>query len=591
MGDKDEKKKKHKDNEFGAGGTLSTLEPGEMSDTEASAGAGLPDPGFPEAPRKKRRRGWIIAGAVVLVLALLIVLPRLLGLGRNMTSAGGPETYTVQRGDITVTLSGSGTLEPADSYTVTSLITGDILTAPFEEGDVVEKDQVLYTVDSSDINNGIQQAQNSVSDSQYKYDSALKQADSLRLKAGGAGTVTTVNVQPGDTVQAGQAVAVIQDSATMRLKVLFQRDVARSFAVGARADVTLDSSNETYAGTIAEIGGVDQVLTGNVIAREVTVTLANPGAIAPGQTAYVSVGGKYGLQNGTFEYNYEGSVTSTISGTVASVSAKAGSRVTKDQVVVTLRSDTVDQQVQSAKSALENAQLSLESQTNKLSNYTIKSPIAGTIVEKDVKAGDTLNTGVVLCTVFDLSHLTLTLNVDELDIKKVQPGQAVTLTAGAAAGTEYTGTVTKINIKGTTKNGVTSYPVTIQIDKAEGLLPGMNVDAKIVVSSMKDVLTVPVGAVLRNNFVLLKTGDSQKSTEPGVPAGYSYTEVTLGPSNDTDIVITSGLQEGDVVALMDNTPTSYDYNPFEPARGQSAGSAETGGSQDQAPQSAAGVAG
>jgi HlyD family secretion protein len=155
------------------------------------------------------------------------------------------------------------------------------------------------------------------------------------------------------------------------------------------------------------------------------------------------------------------------------------------------------------------------------------------------------------------------LNVDELDIKKVRPGQTVTITADAAEGTEYTGVVTKVNIKGTTQNGVTSYPVTIRIDKTEGLLPGMNVDAKIVVEDLHDVLLVPVGAVMRNNFVLLQVrGRDPKEAEPGIPAGFVQTEVALGASNDDYIVVTGGLKEGDVIAIMDNTPSSYDYNPF-----------------------------
>jgi HlyD family secretion protein len=63
------------------------------------------------------------------------------------------------------------------------------------------------------------------------------------------------------------------------------------------------------------------------------------------------------------------------------------------------------------------------------------------------------------------------LNVDELDIAKVQVGQTETITADAAGGKTYTGIVTKVNINGTTNNGVTAYPVTIRIDETEGLLP------------------------------------------------------------------------------------------------------------------------
>jgi HlyD family secretion protein len=546
-----------------------------------------------EEKRKRSHKGWIIGVSIVVVVAVVLIAARSMRLRRESAAAGTYATHTVQRGDITVTLSGSGTLQPADSYTVTSLISGDILDAPFEEGEIVGKDQVLYNVDSSDIESGVRQAENNLKDSRQKLDNALKQLDNLKLKAGGEGSVIELNVAEGDTVQPGQSIAAIRDSDTMIVKVLFQKAAAEQINVGDIAVVTLDGTHETYTGTVASISTVDQVFSGYVVTREVTVEVSNPGAFSPLTTGYVTIGGINGWQNGTFDYKYQGSVTATSSGTVSKVNVKEGDRVTKGQVIAVLQNDTVDQQIQAARSAVENAELALETQQDKVDAYTIKSPIAGTIVEKNYKEGDTLRAGEVLCTVFDLSHLSLTLNIDELDIKKVQPGQSVTITADAAGDTEYTGTVSKVNIKGTTKNGVTSYPVTIQIDRTEGLLPGMNVDAKIVVEALRDVLTVPVSAVMRNNFVLLKTNEENpKEDEPGIPAGFVYTEVTLGAANDTDIVITGGLKEGDVVAILDNTPSTYDYNPFERAqnRAENAGSpGET--TQGQASQTAAGAAG
>jgi HlyD family secretion protein len=545
-------------------------------------GAGFVFPG--DQPKRRRRKGWIIALTVIAVLvAAVLLLPRLL-VKRPVMTAGAVTPYTVARGDITVTLSGSGTLLPADSYSVTSLTAGDIMTAPFEEGDVVQKDQVLYTVDSSDADNSIQQAQIAVNNSQNQLNSALAQQDGLKLKAGGAGTLTQLNVKAGDTVTAGQTIAAIQDYSAMTLKILYQKDATASMYVGESAIVTLESTGEQYSGTVTEISTVDQVQKGNVIAREVTIQVSNPGAFSTSQTAYASIGGLTGLASASFTYNYSGTVTATASGTVAQVKAKVGSRVSAGQVLVVLHSDAVDLQIKNANNALQNAELSLNSQKDKITGYTIKSPIAGTIVEKSYKAGDKINmqNSQVLCTIYDLSYLTVTLNIDELDIGKVQPGQAVTVTSAAAPGKSYTGTVTKINIKGTTKNGMTSYPVTIRIDKTDGLLPGMNVDAKIVVSSLKDVLLVPTSAVSRNNIVFLKTGDpAAKPAGPGIPAGYSSQEVTLGPSDDKNIVITAGLKEGDVIAVMDNTPSSYDYSPFGPGpRNQS----QDGGGEGEAAQ-------
>lgn len=533
---------------------------GDTSPRETPAAQGYDAPG---EPRKKSRKGWIIGALVLFVIAAVLIAGRALRIRRSASGTPSYTLHTVSRGDITVTLSGSGTLEPADSYTVTSLISGDIISAPFEEGETVGKGQVLYDVYSSDIESSVKQAENNLKDSEHNLGIALRQLDSLKPKAGGSGSVVELNVEAGDAVQAGQTIASIRDSDTMSVTALFQKAVAESFYVGQDAVVTLGGTYESYNGTVTKIGTVDHILTGNVIAREVTVDVANPGAFTPSTTGYLTINGTSSLQNGTFDYKYQGTVVAASSGTVSKVNVAEGSRVTKGEVIAVLQNDTVDQQVQSARSAVANAKLALEAQQKKLDEYTVRSPIAGTIVEKKYKKGDTLRAGEILCTIFDLSHLSLVLNVDELDIKKVQPGQKVTLTADAAKGTEYTGVVTKVNIKGTTQNGVTSYPVTIRIDNTEGLLPGMNVDARIVVEDLHDVLLVPVGAVMRNNFVLLQVqGQDPETAEPGIPAGFVQTEVTLGASNDAYIVITGGLKEGDIIAITDNTPASYDYSPF-----------------------------
>ena len=85
----------------------------------------------------------------------------------------------------------------------------------------------------------------------------------------------------------------------------------------------------------------------------------------------------------------------------------------------------------------------------------------------------------------------------------------------------------------------------------------MNVDAKIVVESVSNVLTVPVDAVARGNTVLALTDssttmkDGQKLTlgDSGKPEGFKSTKVTLGVSNDDYIEVKTGLKEGDVVAV------------------------------------------
>ena len=112
--------------------------------------------------------------------------------------------------------------------------------------------------------------------------------------------------------------------------------------------------------------------------------------------------------------------------------------------------------------------------------------------------------------------------------------------------------VTKVSVVGTTSGGTTTYPVTVRIDDTDGLRPGMNVDAEIVLSSADGVLAIPSLAVNRGDTVLV-TSDSPSAAnalEQEAPEGYAYVQVTTGVSDDSYIEITSGLQEGDTVAYL-----------------------------------------
>ena len=104
----------------------------------------------------------------------------------------------------------------------------------------------------------------------------------------------------------------------------------------------------------------------------------------------------------------------------------------------------VGRQVQSAADSLLNAQLSMSDTEKQMENYTITSPISGTIIEKNAKAGDALTAGSDLCTIYDLSYLEMTINVDELQVSSLKVGQTVQVTADAVKDKTYEGTVTRV---------------------------------------------------------------------------------------------------------------------------------------------------
>ena len=143
------------------------------------------------------------------------------------------------------------------------------------------------------------------------------------------------------------------------------------------------------------------------------------------------------------------------------------------------------------------------------------------------------------------------------EIPAFRPGDTVDVNVKIQEGNNsriqtFTGVVTKVSVVGTTSGGTTTYPVTVRIDDTEGLRPGMNVDAEIVLSSADGVLAIPSMAVNRGNTVLI-TSDSPSAVnalEQEAPEGYVYVQVTIGVSDDSYIEITSGLQEGDTVAYL-----------------------------------------
>ena len=93
---------------------------------------------------------------VVGLLALLLTRCMQNG-GQTASGAYLPAAATIQ--DLVVAVTGPGTIKPNDSYRATALVRGEILSAPFEEGQEIHKDDVLFVVDSSDVETSIQQAQ------------------------------------------------------------------------------------------------------------------------------------------------------------------------------------------------------------------------------------------------------------------------------------------------------------------------------------------------------------------------------------------------------------------------------------------------
>ena len=519
---------------------------GEMTGAKGRTGAGA---------FAKKNWKWLVPLVVVAAAGAVFLI------GGGNKAASRDVTYaetTPVRQDVSNSLSGTGTLNPANTYTVKSLVDGKILTGGFEEGDKVEEGDVLYTIDSSDASTNLEKASIALQQAQRSYD---KTVDRQYVRAEVDGTVSSLKVAKGDEVTSGQEVAVIRDSSKMLLNLLFPAADAANFSVGQSADVVLDGTFETLKGTITAVTGTDELSTGNLLVRTVTIRVNNAGGLTTAQAATASVNGVSSIASATFAYQAERTLTAQASGTVSAINVQEGGAVSKGDIIIELTGDELTESIQSASESLRSAEISMQNQQDNMSNYTITSPISGTIIEKDAKQGDALTSGSTLCVIYDLSYLEMVINVDELQIGALSVGQKVQLTADAVTDKTYVGTVTRVSMKGSSSGGTTTYPIIIRIDNTDGLRPGMNANAEIVVAEANNALVVPNAAVIRGGYVLVskKSPSAANAVEDmDAPDGYVYVKVETGVSDDSYTEIKSGLQEDDTVAY-DTSSVSDDY--------------------------------
>ena len=488
--------------------------------------------------KRKKRKGK--SGRIVIV--LIVVLAALLGgffLYKKKTSSQKRQgdqsvsTATVKRTDISSELTASSALSPKDTYEVTSLVEGEVIEANFEEGDVVEKGQILYRIDATSMDSDLSSAETSLqrakesaqtAQSNYAEETARIAGNTYRSTA--SGYIKTLYIKEGDKVNNGTKIADLYDDSVMKITVPFLSGEAAEINVGDEAAVILEDTGEQISGTVTVVSSMEETLSGGRLVKNVTVEVSNPGGLTTDTAASVKVDGFVCSAEGTFAAKTETTLSVEISGNksleIENLLIHEGSYVEKNSELFQVTAKTAEEYLKEFKDAVESADDNLENAENKLSNtqdsvddYTITAPISGTVITKNAKVGDKISKSssgtTTMAVIYDLSTMTLEMSVDELDVSSIKVGQSVEITADAVEGETFTGTVTNVSLQSSYSNGVTNYPVTVTLDDTGSLLPGMNVDAKIILDSSENALVIPASALMRGNRVYVKK--SSDSTE------------------------------------------------------------------------------
>lgn len=501
--------------------------------------------------KKKKPVKKLVLGAVLLAViaggAVFVYQKKAASSSKKETSV---RTGTVTRQTIQQSLSSSGTISPKNSYTITSMVEGKVISADFNEGDQVTEGQVLYQIDASSMTSklnsatsSLERAQESYNDAMKDYNSAVADYSGNTVKSTVSGYIKTMKIRAGDQVSGNTEIAEIYNDSVMEVDIPFLSVEAAQIPVGSTATLTLSDTLEEISGTVTSVDQLDTTLTGGQLVRYVTVQVTNPGGLTSDMYATASINGINSCGDGAFQPiqnvtlragDLSGSVT------VKKLLVSAGDYVNVGTAIFSMDAEdasdilkTYKNKVDDAKSSLENAQSTLDTTTDNYENYTITAPISGTVTTKNVNAGENVqngNSATALAVIYDLSEVTFEMNIDELDISNVKVGQTVEVTADAFEYQTFDGTVTKVSMEGTAANGVTYYPVTVTMTEYGGLLPGMNVTGVIILDEAEDALAIPVDALQRGNKVYVKDSTTSKkavaSTQDAATAGDDRPEGT-----------------------------------------------------------------
>ena len=255
--------------------------------------------------------------------------------------------------------------------------------------------------------------------------------------------------------------------------------------------------------------------------------------------------------------------------------------------------DTLYDAVVSAQSSLEAAQVTLQGAREAYDEAvatagkrTVKAPISGSVVAVGAVAGASTASSAApsqqgsntpLVQIADVSQMTVTAQVNEVDISKLAVDQTATVTFSALPGTTMDARITHIATvatSGAEGAGVVTYSVELLIPNPDpSLKPGMTASATIVTQSVTDALIAPVAALSTHDDGTTTVDVVTYAADGSSIESVETREVTVVAQNSNDAAV-EGLSEGDVLML----PSADGATGIGPlSEGSAGGSSDTAG--------------
>ena len=231
-------------------------------------------------------------------------------------------------------------------------------------------------------------------------------------------------------------------------------------------------------------------------------------------------------------------------------------KFTKPKMITELESvrDSAAARFESEKAALELENIKLERLEGELLKCTIKAPQDGLVIyansrsrdrETEIKEGLSVKERQVILQLPDLTRMRADVEVHESKVDEISPGMPAVVRVQDLS---FSGVVTSVSNRPESNwfSTAKKYVVGVRIDgKSEALRPGFTAEATIIVADLKDVIAVPVAAVIEDGKEFICAVKKGK--------GFERRVVMLGKSDDRFVEIVEGLQEGEPVFLNPET--------------------------------------
>ncbi|HEY0393147.1 MAG TPA: efflux RND transporter periplasmic adaptor subunit [Candidatus Elarobacter sp.] len=414
-----------------------------------------------ETPRR-RPRWWFVAAAIVVIAAIVasVIVVR---------SRASAVTYTavpVQSGSLAQTVTASGTLNPQNTISIGSQVSGIISEIDSDFNSHVKKGQVLAKLDPTTFQASLDQARASLAQSEAQAAASGATASGgpsaiAAAQANAQAAAASSRVAQATAAASNAAIGTAQTNVTKAQSALAlaQQTVARDTQLLAQGYIAQSQADADKSAAVTAQSALDAART--AVTQSQAQAQASQAQIAQANAQEQAQSAQSGVADATAQNQ------------VAQHDAGVAAIGIQQAMVKTAEAN--------------------------LQHTIITSPVDGTVISRQVSIGQTVAASLQVATLFtiaqDLGKMELDLSVGEPDIGRVAAGDNVSFSVLAYPNRTFSAKVAQVRQNATTVSNVVTYTVVVYVENQDAALrPGMTANATITVAHVDNATIVPLAA-------------------------------------------------------------------------------------------------